>query len=130
MIFSSEQKYRNIKLNQEQADGYKSKIVSHYETEKPFLNNEYSLTKLSEDVNIPKHLLSLVFSTQIKMGFVDFTNGFRVEEAKHLLVDNPNYTISSVAFDSGFNSVSSFNQAFKKSTKITPSKYRDLHSIK
>ncbi len=128
LIFSSSSKYRNINLDAEQAENYKSKIIRHYESTSPYLNNEYSLTKLSEELNIPKHLLSLIFSSKIKTSFIDFTNAYRVEVAKELLVKNPNFTVSSVAFDCGFNSLSSFNQAFKKAVNTTPSRYRDKHT--
>lgn len=128
LIFSSGSKYRNINLEEQQAENYKVKIIRHYENTSPFLNNEYSLTKLSEELHIPKHLLSLIFSSKIKTSFIDFTNAYRVEVAKELLVRNPNFTVSSVAYDCGFNSLSSFNQAFKKVVKTTPSRYRDKHA--
>ena len=43
-----------------------------------------------------------------------------------MLLDTKNekYTISSIAFDIGFNSLSSFNTAFKKFEGTTPSLYR------
>ena len=36
-----------------------------------------------------------------------------------------NYTIAAIAMDSGFNSVSSFNDLFKRNAGITPSQYRE-----
>jgi AraC-like DNA-binding protein len=38
--------------------------------------------------------------------------------------DSDKYTISSIAFDTGFSSLSSFNSAFKKFEGATPSAYR------
>lgn len=128
LIFNTNSKYRNINLDDEQGENYKTKILKYYTEELPYLDNEYSLSRLSEELNIPKHLLSLIFSSKLDMSFVDFTNSYRVEKAKELLVENPNFTVSSVAFDCGFNSLSSFNQAFKKFAKTTPSKYRDSHT--
>ena len=40
-----------------------------------------------------------------------------------------NYTISSIAFDVGFSSLSSFNSAFKKFEGTTPSLYRKNTTI-
>ncbi|MEQ8926714.1 MAG: helix-turn-helix domain-containing protein [Fulvivirga sp.] len=127
-IFNTDAKYKNINLDDEQAENYKSKILVYYKAKSPYLDNEYSLSKLSEELNIPKHLLSLLFGSKLKMSFVDFTNSYRVEKAKEILKESPNFTVSSVAFDCGFNSLSSFNQAFKKFTKTTPSKYREKHT--
>lgn len=129
LIFAVDGKYRNINIDTDQAENFRSKIMKHYEGQQPYLNNDYSLSELSMDLKIPKHLLSHIFSSQIKLSFIDFTNKYRIEQAKILLKENPNFTVSSVAFDSGFNSLSSFNQAFKKFTNNTPSKYRDALRI-
>ncbi len=58
--------------------------------------------------------------------FNDFINYYRIQDAKKMLLDedNKNYTISSIAFDTGFSSLSSFNSAFKKIEGKTPSSYR------
>jgi AraC-like DNA-binding protein len=49
-----------------------------------------------------------------------------VEEAKQLLMlpGKENYKIASIAYDAGFNSLSTFNEIFRKRTGITPSQYR------
>jgi len=52
-------------------------------------------------------------------------NDYRIEEVKIKLANfkNQSFTILALAFDSGFNSKSSFNNIFKKSTGVTPSQY-------
>jgi AraC-like DNA-binding protein len=40
------------------------------------------------------------------------------------------FTIAAIALDSGFNSVSSFNDLFKKRFGTTPSQYRQQHVSK
>ena len=54
-------------------------------------------------------------------------NGYRIEEAKKLLLDpkNKNFTILSVGFEAGFNSKTTFNTVFKKFTGLTPTEFRD-----
>ena len=63
----------------------------------------------------------------MKKNFYDLINGYRVEEAKRLLLDskNMNYTILSVGFEAGFNSKTTFNTVFKKFTGLAPTDYRD-----
>jgi AraC-like DNA-binding protein len=59
--------------------------------------------------------------------FYDLVNGYRVEEAKRLLL-NPNnrsFTILSVGFEAGFNSKTTFNTVFKKFTGLTPTDFRE-----
>jgi AraC-like DNA-binding protein len=62
----------------------------------------------------------------MKKNFYDLVNGYRVEEAKRLLLDpkNTNYTILSVGFEAGFNSKTTFNTVFKKFTGLTPTDFR------
>ena len=55
--------------------------------------------------------------------FVTYLNDFRIVYACKLLADDHS-TIQNVAFDSGFNSMSQFNRAFKKHTGMTASEYR------
>jgi len=58
--------------------------------------------------------------------FYDYINHYRVEEARQLLIDpgKAGYKISSIAYDAGFNSVSTFNEVFRKFTGLTPSQFR------
>lgn len=123
-LFNGKRKYRNINISKDLSSDYKRKIESHFETNQPFLSNEYTLGSLSQEVEIPKHLLSSIFSTQFQMSFSDYVNSHRIEQAKRMLNDHSHLTVASIAYDCGFNTLSSFNQAFKKFVKTTPSKYR------
>ena len=53
-------------------------------------------------------------------------NEYRLEEVKKSLEDpkHQNYTVLAIAYDAGFNSKSTFNDYFKKSTGMTPSQYK------
>ena len=59
------------------------------------------------------------------MTFFDFVNSYRVDEVKARLSgpDAKNFTLLGIAYDSGFNSKSSFNSIFKKFTDLTPSQF-------
>lgn len=117
-------KYKNIKLSKSRFSEYKAKITAHFESNAPYLQNDYTLAKLSEETKIPKHLLSPIFSEQFEMNFTEFLNSHRISMAQQLLRDKPNITVSAIAYDCGFNTLSSFNQAFKKIAGTTPSAYR------
>lgn len=117
-------KYQNIKLSKSRFSEYKQKIVQHFEANAPYLQNDYTLATLSAETNIPKHLLSPIFSEQFEVSFTEYLNSYRVKSAQQMLEDKPNITVSAIAYDCGFNTLSSFNQAFKKLTGTTPSAYR------
>lgn len=119
-------KYKNLqKLSDDRISEVKEKLGSHFETSKTYLDQEYSLSKLSEEIKVSKHLISKVLNTEMKISFNEYVNNYRITAAKKLLSESPYLTIASIAFDSGFNSLSTFNQAFKKVQGVTPSSYRE-----
>ena len=62
--------------------------------------------------------------------FFTFINEYRVKEVISRFEDpkNDNFTILAIAFDSGFNSKTTFNTIFKNLTGITPSEYREKNT--
>lgn len=94
--------------------------------EKRYLESDLSLAGLSALVGKSTQKTSSVINQYAKRNFNDFINYYRIQEAKAMLSDEENekYTISSIAFDTGFSSLSSFNSAFKKFEGITPSALR------
>jgi YesN/AraC family two-component response regulator len=94
--------------------------------QKPFLKNDLRLSDLADSIGVSSHELSQHINREFKMNFYDFINGYRVEEAKKLLRQNPaNPKMLAVAFDVGFNSKATFNRVFKKLTGQTPSAFKD-----
>ncbi|WP_132066041.1 MULTISPECIES: helix-turn-helix domain-containing protein [Aquimarina] len=93
---------------------------------KLYLEPDVSLAKLSTMIGKTTQLTSSVINQYAKRNFNDFINYYRIQDAKRMLSDTESdkYTISSIAFDTGFSSLSSFNGAFKKFEGITPSSYR------
>ncbi len=120
-------KYSNLKLSRSQLSQYKEKILSAMDQSKPYLDADFTLTKLSELVAIPSHILSHVINDEIKTNYSEFINSYRIAEARERLEDpgNNHLKIASVAYDCGFNSMSAFNTAFKKIAGTTPSQYRN-----
>lgn len=91
-----------------------------------YLESDLSLSKLSKKVGKSTQLVSSVINEHARQNFNDFINYYRIQDAKALLSsqEGEKYTISSIAFDMGFSSLSSFNSAFKKFEGTTPSAYR------
>ncbi len=99
--------------------------------DKLYLEPNVSLTGISKLISKSTQKTSEVINQYAKQNFNDFINYYRIQEAKKILVgdDSKNHTISAIAFDSGFSSLSSFNSAFKKFEGTTPSSYRKTNSI-
>lgn len=100
-----------------------SKVVVN---DRLYLEPDVSLSKLSRLLGKSPQQISLAVNEYAQRNFNDYINYHRIQEAKELLLDaeNEKYTISSIAFDVGFSSLSSFNGAFKKFERTTPSAFR------
>ncbi|TAI48827.1 helix-turn-helix domain-containing protein [Flagellimonas allohymeniacidonis] len=95
--------------------------------EKVYLESDVSLASISKRVNSSTQNTSGAINQNAKQNFNDYINYHRIQDAKKLLTDTNamKYTIASIAFDTGFSSLSSFNQAFKKFEGMTPSQFRN-----
>jgi len=105
---------------------FKSRLSEIMNVQKPYLDSELNLIKLAELINMTPHQLSYVINTGFNENFFQFINTYRVEKAKELLVKEEmnKLSILGIAFESGFNSKTSFNTTFKKITGQTPSEFK------
>ena len=92
--------------------------------ERVYLNEELSLSTLAHELQVEPHQLSRFLNIHLHTTFTALINSYRVNEAKALLINEPEDTILDIAFAAGFNSKASFNRIFKKVTGMTPSEYR------
>jgi AraC-like DNA-binding protein len=107
--------------------------INHYMAEqKPFLNPELTLMDLSQNLNIPKHQITLLLNNHLGKNFFEYVNEFRIEETKKRMID-PQYehlTLVAIAYECGFNSKSTFNTFFKNATGLTPTEWRKENKTK
>ncbi|MEY8760693.1 helix-turn-helix domain-containing protein [Chryseobacterium tongliaoense] len=104
----------------------KAELEKLMESEEPYLDSELNLIKLSELLSVSTHHLSYVINSGFQKNFFQFVNEYRIQHAKHLLKDNNSNKLSilGIAYESGFNSKTSFNTTFKKLTGKTPSEFK------
>lgn len=102
------------------------RIDTIMESNQLYLESDFSLPKFAEKLQLPVHTVSAVLNNFRNQNFAEFTNYYRIEEAKkRLLSDKYNYlSIEGIAYDCGYNSLSTFNTAFKKFTHLTPSLFK------
>jgi AraC-like DNA-binding protein len=119
-------KYKTTPVSEEQIDQLYAKVLKLMVDEKQFRNDNLTLKSLSESLHVSPQVLSQVINQKSAMNFNSFVNAFRIEESKRLLLLEgfKNQTIAAIAYEVGFNSISSFNTAFKKQTGETPMAYR------
>ena len=127
------QKYKTSTLTREKAGIYREQLLRFMDREKPYLDSELTLKALAIRLSLSYFHLSQIINEDLKQNFYDFVNRYRVEEAKARLKsmqskENRKITILDVAFDSGFNSKSTFNLVFKKFVHMTPSQFLRQHN--
>ena len=124
---ASKQKMEKAGISNERLAELTSRIIAFMEKEKLYQETELTLQQLAAKLGVPSYQVSVALNEGLKKTFYDVVNGYRVEEAKRLLLDanNRNHTILSVGFDAGFNSKTSFNTVFKKFTGLTPTEFRE-----
>ena len=125
-------KYATSKLTNTDIQKYEQQLILIMQTQKPYLSPTLTIVDLSEMLSIPVWQLSQVINEYFNQNFFNFVNGFRIEEAKQLLIDSSNgrKTVLEILYEVGFNSKSAFNTAFKKHTSMTPTEYKNSHQLK
>jgi AraC-like DNA-binding protein len=86
-----------------------------------------TIAALARELDIPVHRLRRLINQRLgHRNFIDFLNGYRIEEAKRRLAD-PNgaaTTIAVIAFDLGYGSLGPFNRAFRSAAGCAPTEWR------
>ncbi|MEW7292022.1 helix-turn-helix domain-containing protein [Aquimarina sp. 2304DJ70-9] len=120
------EKYMKSPLNNEKSLAYLNQLNSLMDHERLFLDPDLTLVKLSAKLGITSKQLSQVINQTKNENYSQYIASYRITEAKRLLLlpEYKNYKISAIAYESGFNSISSFNAAFKKITHTTAIQYR------
>ena len=117
--------YLKSGLLKEDSQNHLHRLQNYMVAEQPYTNGKLSLKEVAEYLEISTNHLSQVINENLDKNFFDFINGYRVELIKEKMQDksNSHLTLLGMAYDSGFNSKSSFNTIFKKFTATTPSQF-------
>ena len=94
-----------------------------------YIKNNYLLSQLNLDYvanefDIYPGYLSKQFKDKYNISIPEYINKLRIEHAKELL-QTTDKTIESIAVESGFGSLRTFNRIYKMVEGISPSKYRN-----
>ena len=127
----SNKPYSGSLLKEDDKQHYIGLLNDYIIREKPYLNNQLTLSQLASSVNIPLHHLSRIINEHFNQNFFDFINQYRVNEFINRLSDSKynNYSLLAIAFDCGFNSKTTFNRYFKKAVGFTPSEFKSKMTL-
>ena len=102
---------------------YAEQVEYFFKTSDMFLEMNFNLDKLSEQLQIPKHHLSVCFTQYYNSNFYKLLAKYRIEKAIELSDYLSIHTWESIAHDCGYSSRSTFNKHFKKITGCLPSEF-------
>jgi AraC-like DNA-binding protein len=102
-------------------------IKTYFETEKPYLNPDFSLVDLAQNLDVPQHHISYCFRFIFKQGFPKMRSEYRITYAKKLLENPENDYLSyeGIGLESGFSARSRFYAAFQEIEGCSPGEYRE-----
>lgn len=96
-----------------------------------FIDTHYmedlNLEDIAASIGFSKYHFIRLFKQYTGLTFCDYVNLRRTKMAEELL-EKPDYSITEVALQSGFPSISTFNRLFKQQKGCTPSEYRAKNS--
>ena len=90
--------------------------------------NEITLPEIAAEANMGVTAFCNFFKQHYKTTFVEYLNTVRIGHACKLLNED-NYNVIQIAYQSGYNCLANFNRQFKKFKKMTPTEYRRTLNI-
>ncbi len=96
---------------------------------KYYLKTGISIEEMAQYLKIGRTTLSGFINNEEKMNFNMWINSLRIEEAKQLLLKNPDYNLIQIAEIVGYSELSNFSRQFKSVTSESPSVWRQKNQI-
>jgi AraC-like DNA-binding protein len=97
------------------------RIVEYFESEKPFLDNQLTINDVVKVVFSNKVYISRAISQFTGRNFCQFVNYYRISYSVECFRADPDLKVNALAEMSGFNSVVSYNMAFRLFMNENPS---------
>lgn len=99
------------------------RLTKLFEDKAIFSRAKLTLKELADELKLSPKYVSYLINTYAGSNFNDFVNAYRVQDVLRRINIEKNKTLLGIAMDAGFNSKSTFNQAFKQHTGKSPSEF-------
>lgn len=86
-----------------------------------------TLQSVSDYVGFSTYYFSRVFKSLTSTSFLEYLTMQRIKKAQTLLADS-SLSITDIAYQSGYTSISTFNRVFRKSRGCSPTEYRKYYT--
>ncbi|WP_026715106.1 AraC family transcriptional regulator [Flavobacterium daejeonense] len=106
-------------------DSYKKdRLTDVYQYIKENYKKEISLDEVAQIANLTPTSFCRMFKSKTKKNFIEYLNEIRISNACKQLIET-DMSISEIAYNCGYKTVSNFNKLFKKNTGNTPKGYKN-----
>jgi len=117
------------KLNLSPSESVLNEKLTQAMDEGAYRSTGLTIAALAEQLDTPEHRLRALINRRLGYrNFSAFLNRHRIAEAREKLVDKDSVDLPvlTIAMDLGYNSLATFNRAFRSETGTTPSDFRRL----
>lgn len=106
-------------------DSYKKdRLTDVYQYIKENYKKEISLDEVAQIANLTPTSFCRMFKSKTKKNFIEYLNEIRISNACKQLIET-DMSVSEIAYNCGYKTVSNFNKLFKKNTGNTPKEYKN-----
>ena len=90
-----------------------------------YLRNGIKQPSVAEELGVPRYQLTMWLHNQ-NLKYADWITELRIEEAKHILGEHPEWSTEAISQHCGFSDRSYFQRKFKEKTGLSPSDYQTI----
>ncbi|EPG73471.1 DNA-binding helix-turn-helix protein [Leptospira fainei serovar Hurstbridge str. BUT 6] len=119
-----QKRYERTQIAGVDLDAVQTRLRELMEIDKIYREEALKIQDLAARLLLSPHQLSRILNEKYGKNFNEFVNGFRIEEAKKMLLEDEERTVLSIGYEVGFNSKSTFNAQFLKIAEMTPQEWR------
>jgi len=98
-----------------------------------YIRNTYAqkldVARMASELNINYASLGRIFKRHIGTSISEYALSRRVEAAKHILLENPDIDVKTVAARVGYDDQGYFCRVFRERVRVSPSAFRKLHVV-
>lgn len=121
----TDQRFANITTNKQHE--YVEKFIKVCNYINDHCTEEITVDQLANIAGFSRFHFARLFKQFTNVSYYDYLTQKRIEHAEKLLI-TPDISVTEVAMQSGFNSLSTFNRVFKNLKNCTPSEYKGLNN--
>ncbi len=117
-------KYAQSKLEGLDQEAMRANLERLLEEDRLFAREGLTLAETAKLMDLSPHQMSELVNVSFQKSFKAFLNEYRVRDARRALLEDRERDVTAIAFDSGFNSLSSFYRAMKEVYGQSPGEIR------